>query len=217
MEDAVPEPAASLAARLGSLDSSADAESGVPALLALWGVAYDSAAGSACSQVEARGLSCYFQRGSWNGIRQLDRPAVLTLVDDAGRTHQVVLASLTDERAELAFADERVSVSLDELDQYWFGQYMLIWDPPGDTPVVIGPGLQNDNVRWLRQSLAALDADYNPEPPDSDVFDAELESRLTAFQRRHRLEADGLACQKTQIIINTLLAPEGTPRLTSTP
>jgi hypothetical protein len=36
------------------------------------------------------------------------------------------------------------------------------------------------------------------------------------FQRDHRLEVDGLAGQQTQIIINSLLAVVGTPRL-STP
>jgi peptidoglycan hydrolase-like protein with peptidoglycan-binding domain len=36
------------------------------------------------------------------------------------------------------------------------------------------------------------------------------------FQREHRLDVDGLAGQQTQIIINSLLAVEGTPRL-STP
>jgi len=36
-----------------------------------------------------------------------------------------------------------------------------------------------------------------------------------AFQRQHRLEADGLAGQKTQVIINSLLQPDGTPRLSA--
>jgi len=100
-----------------------------------------------------------------------------------------------------------------EVERLWFGQFLLIWDPPGDTPVVISPGMKNDNVRWLRQSLAALDESYAPQPADSDLFDDELQQQLMAFQRRHRLETDGLAGQKTQIIINTLLSPKNTPRL----
>jgi len=105
---------------------------------------------------------------------------------------------------------------LDEVSELWFGQFLLIWRPPGGAPVAISPGMQNENVRWLRQSLAALDSGYQPQPADSDVFDDALQQQLMAFQRQHRLEADGLAGQKTQIIINSLLAVDGTPRLSAT-
>jgi hypothetical protein len=35
------------------------------------------------------------------------------------------------------------------------------------------------------------------------------------FQRDHRLDIDGVAGQQTQIIINSQLAVEGTPRLSA--
>jgi general secretion pathway protein A len=160
-------------------------------------------------------ISCYFQRGSWNGIRQLDRPVVLTLTDSQGKTHQPVLVSLHDEIAELLIAGEQVAFPVDEVSNLWFGQFMLIWRPPGGKPVAISPGMQNANVRWLRQSLAALDSNYRPQDAESDFFDEGLRQQLMSFQRQHRLEADGLAGQKTQIIINSLLALDGTPRLST--
>jgi len=205
-----------LESQLAMRNDDMDNESGIATLLSLWGIDYDAAAGPACTQAEAQGFSCYFQRGSWNGVRQLDRPVVLTLTDNAGQTHQPVLISLDNDIAELSFGAERVRVPAAEVEELWFGQFLLIWNPPGDTPVVISPGMQNDNVRWLRQSLAALDESYVPQPPDSDLFDADLQQQLIAFQRRHRLETDGLAGQKTQIIINTLLSPDNTPRLSMT-
>ncbi|MFB3078747.1 MAG: peptidoglycan-binding protein, partial [Lysobacterales bacterium] len=162
------------------------------------------------------GFSCYFQRGSWTGIRQLDRPVVLTLTDSQGNTHQPVLVSLDDDVAELSFGGKRLTFPLDEVADLWFGQFLLIWRPPGGTPVAISPGMQNENVRWLRQSLAELDSNYQPQTADSDFFDDGLQQQLMAFQRQHRLEADGLAGQKTQIIINSLLAVDGTPRLSAT-
>ena len=90
---------------------------------------------------------------------------------------------------------------------------MLVWRPPGGKPMAISPGMQNDNVRWLRQSLAVLDSNYQPQDAESNYFDEILQQQLMAFQRQHRLEADGLAGQKTQIIINSLLALDDTPRL----
>jgi general secretion pathway protein A len=65
----------------------------------------------------------------------------------------------------------------------------------------------------LRQSLAALSGGENSATDNSDLFDAELEQQLKEFQRRHRLQVDGLAGQQTQILINSLLADDSTPRL----
>jgi len=202
--------------QLAELDSAQSSESGISTLLSLWGIDYQPAAGSACAQAGAQGFSCYFQRGSWNGIRQLDRPVVLTLTDSQGNTHQPALVGLDDEVAELALGGKRMTFPVDEVSDLWFGQFLLIWRPPGGMAVAISPGMQNENVRWLRQSLAALDSNYQPQPADSDFFDDGLQQQLIAFQRQHRLEADGLAGQKTQIIINSLLAVDGTPRLSAT-
>ena len=189
--------------------------SGYSSLLGLWGVTYDPAAGSACSQAEAAGLRCYFQRGSWGNLRQLDRPVVLTLTGSDGESFDVALTGLDEKSAKLAVMDGHVTVGLDDLADYWFGQFLLLWRPANGNDEPIGPGMQNENVRWLRQSLARIDSDFKPVSGNPDVFDAELEQQLIAFQRQHRLEADGLAGQKTIIIINSLLAPDGTPRLTS--
>jgi len=188
---------------------------GYSSLLGLWGVTYDPAAGSACSQAEAAGLRCYFQRGSWGNLRQLDRPVVLTLTGADGASFDVALTGLDEKAAQLATTDGFVTVSLDDLADYWFGQFLLLWRPANGNDEPIGPGMQNENVRWLRQSLATINTAYRPASNNPDLFDPELEQQLIAFQRQHRLEADGLAGQKTIIIINSLLAPDGTPRLTS--
>ncbi len=199
--------------QLATPDTASVSDSGIAALLSLWDIDYQAAAGPACGQAEAQGFSCYFQRGSWNGIRQLDRPVVLTLTDSQGESHQPVLVGLDDDIAELIIAGERMAFPVDEVSDLWFGQFMLVWRPPGGKPMAISPGMQNDNVRWLRQSLAALDSNYQPQDAESNYFDESLQQQLMAFQRQHRLEADGLAGQKTQIIINSLLALDDTPRL----
>lgn len=183
-------------------------------LFSLWNTHYDHAAGeSACQQAEAKGLSCYFNRGSWSGIRQLDRPVMLTLTDSRGDTHQPVLVALAEQTGELAIADRRVSYPLDEISEMWFGQYLLVWRPPNGRNDVMRPGIRDPNVVWLRQSLAAIDGDFQPENLESDLFDENLEDKLRLFQRTHRLRIDGIAGEQTQILINSLLGPGGTPQL----
>jgi len=202
-------------AELATLDAESVSDSGIATLLSLWGIDYNAAAGPACAQAEAQGFSCYFQRGSWNGIRQLDRPVVLTLTDNKGKNYQPVLVSLDDNVAELSIAGERMSFPVAEVAELWFGQFLMVWRPPGGTDMVISPGTRNENVRWLRQSLAALDSNYQPQRPNSSYFDDGLQQQLMVFQRQHRLKADGLAGQKTQIIINSLLALDSAPSLST--
>lgn len=93
---------------------------------------------------------------------------------------------------------------------------MLLWRPPTGAAVSLGPGSQGPGVSWLRNSLAAIDGRYASSNLQSETFDTELEQIVRTFQQEHRLDVDGLAGQQTQIIINSLLAVEGTPRL-STP
>ena len=194
------------------IDNSSDVGS-YEAIFDLWGIAYDPAAGTACGQAEAAGLRCYFQRGTWSTLRQLDRPVVLTVTSDEGTNRELALVGLDDETAKIATPDGIVSVPVRTLEEYWFGAYLLFWKPAGGSDEQIGRGMQSAKVRWLRQSLAEIDNAYQPAERDSDVFDPELEQQLIAFQREHRLEADGLAGQKTQIIINTLVASDDRPRL----
>ena len=196
-----------------ALIAATDVAVGYQALLDLWGISFDPDLGAACPQAEAAGLRCYFQRGTWTTLRQLDRPVILTLTANDGSSHELALTALNDEEAVIAGPEGPVTVPIADLSDFWFGPYLLVWRPAGGDDRPIGPGTRSEEVRWLRQSLAAINDDYQPGPGAADVFDAELERQVIEFQRQHRLEADGLAGQKTQIIINTLLAQNNAPRL----
>ena len=117
-----------------------DDTTGFEALLDLWGVAYDPASGTACAQAEAGGLSCYFQRGTWNSLEQLDRPVILTLTDD-GMTYEVALVGLDGDVAWLATMNGTEAVQLDDLADLWFGQFLIVWRPPNGVAAPIGPGM----------------------------------------------------------------------------
>lgn len=185
-------------------------------LFETWGLEYVTGGRTACNQARDAGLNCLFQRGSWTGLRQMDRPAVLTLVDEDGNRHEVVLTAIIGDVAELSIGGVRVTHPAADIVNAWFGDFMLLWRPPTEAAAALGPGTSGPAVAWLRNSLAAIDQRYASSDSDADVFDAELEQIVRLFQRDHRLDVDGLAGKQTQIIINSLLAVEGTPRL-STP
>jgi general secretion pathway protein A len=185
------------------------------ALFELWGLDYKSGLQGGCSQAAEVGLACLYQRGSWSGLRQLNRPAVLSVVDDNGNSHDVVLLAINaNGTAELSIGGVRVTHPVSDVSDIWFGQYMLLWQPPGGAPVSLVPGSRGVEVVWLRQSLANIDQRYVSDAINSDEYDINLQNIVRQFQRDNRLDVDGLAGQQTLILVNSLLGADGTPRLT---
>ena len=180
-----------------------------------WGLEYRTGGRSGCEQAAAAGLACLSQRGSLAGIALMDRPAILTLVDDAGNSHDVTLTAINGEQAELSIGGVSVRHTISEITRTWFGDFLMLWRPPTGSAVTLSLGSQGPAVTWLRESLAAIDGRYTGNDALPEVFDAELEETVRSFQRDHRLTVDGVAGRQTQIIINSLLAAENTPRLST--
>ena len=206
------DPEVSLDAQLQLASDLTTSEAAMRTLVELWGIEYRRGE-LGCSQASAAGYECLFQRGSLTGLKQYDRPAVLTLIDSRGATHNVVLTALDGGFAELSIGGVDVTHSLDELRELWFGEYILVWQPPNGTSTALGPGSAGPGVAWLRQSLAEIDGRYASAASNPEIFDADLADKVREFQRDHRLDVDGIAGRQTQIIINTLLEPDRAPRL----
>jgi general secretion pathway protein A len=206
--DATPALEEVLAARAGETDT----DSAFATLFGLWGLDYDRESGRACEQAQGSGLHCLFQRGSLAQVRSLDRPVILSLRDDHGGQHQLVLSSLDDAGATLSIGPDTYVVALERLSRYWFGDYLLLWRPQFERVKQFMPGMRDRDVRWLRESLATIQGEPIV-PMDSDLFDRDLEARVRDYQRDRRLTVDGLVGYQTQIAINNDLDARGSPRL----
>jgi general secretion pathway protein A len=180
-------------------------------LLSLWGTAMADDR-DPCGQAAKAGLSCLEQRGSWAQVRALNRPAILTLTDDRGQRHRVVLSALDDRFATLNLGEHDERVPLDELSRDWFGEFTLVWKPKTARPRQLSVGMTGDEVRWLRRSLNALQGAAS-DPEHGDVYDEELTIAVQNFQREHRLNVDGIAGVQTQVMLDTALAEPGSPLL----
>jgi general secretion pathway protein A len=180
-------------------------------LLSLWGTAMSDDK-DPCGQAAKAGLACLEQRGSWTQVKTLNRPAILTLTDDRGQRHRVVLSSLDDKTATLNLGEHNEKVLLDELSRDWFGEFTLVWKPKTSSTRSLSLGMQGDEVRWLRRSLNALRGGAS-DPEHADVYDEELAIAVQNFQREHRLNVDGVAGVQTQVVLDTALADPGSPLL----
>jgi general secretion pathway protein A len=204
---------ASVSALLATNEANTTDAAAFRRLLALWGTAMADDK-DPCGQAAKAGLACLDQRGSWTQVRTLNRPAILTLTDDRGQRHRVVLSSLDDKTATLNLGEHNEKVSIDELSRDWFGDFTVIWKPKTARTRLLSLGMQGDEVRWLRRSLNAL-AGGSSDPEHGDVYDQELAIAVQNFQREHRLNVDGIAGVQTQVVLDTALADPNSPLLLS--
>jgi general secretion pathway protein A len=180
-------------------------------LLALWGTALTGDK-DPCGEAANAGLACLDQHGSWAQVRVLNRPAVLTLTDQRGQRHRVVLTALDEQSATLIIGERSVRVPIEALARVWFGDFTVVWRPKSFNTRRLSIGSSGEAVRWLRRKLSALRGS-SVDPQRDDVYDQSLADAVQAFQRQHRLVADGIAGLMTQVVLDSTLADPQSPLL----
>jgi general secretion pathway protein A len=182
-------------------------------LLALWSVILpQDVKPDFCDFTPQYGLVCKQGQGNWNILRQYDRPAILTLLDADGRRVPVVLQHLDNTVAELMIGAELFRLAIEQVDRYWYGEYLLLLQTPPGGRLNLKVGDRGVDVTWLRRQLElALGVDIPAADPQ--LFDYALQKQVLDFQRSRGLVADGIVGENTLIHLNTRSEREGVPRL----
>jgi len=210
-----PPPRPQLGALLALDAAGTTMDSAFGSLFRMWGGEYLPSNGLGCVQAANQGLTCVWQRGSLAQLKLINRPAILSLVDDTNSSRQVVLSGLGQGQARLLIGASEVEVPIAELADYWFGEFLVLWRPQSGQLRPLRAGMRGEDVGWLRHGLEQLGGLPITEPA-RDVFDAELERLVEDFQRSRRLSVDGVAGVQTQLVLDAALGAPGTPRLADT-
>ncbi|MEE8108295.1 MAG: AAA family ATPase, partial [Gammaproteobacteria bacterium] len=109
------QPAASLQSILQEYAAKTGTDNAFETLLGLWRGAYQPGPTPACQQASEQGLRCVFQQGSWAQLRQHNRPVILTLLDEQGLEHHLVLRSLNEGMAQLLIGDHAFDVTMEAI------------------------------------------------------------------------------------------------------
>jgi general secretion pathway protein A len=208
-----PKPAApNLDQLLAQYDGETDPDNAFNKLFALWGLRYVAGRVDPCSQAMQSGLECLTQRGSLAQLRLFNRPAVLNVIDAGGKGHQLVLAALDDEHAQVDLGGAKREVGIGDLSRSWFGDYVILWKPAAGGSHPLALGVRDARVRWLRESLRRVNG-LPEEESVNDRFDSALATLVEDFQRKNRLAVDGIAGVQTQVALDAALNDSATPFL----
>jgi len=156
--------------------------------------------GDPCTQARRQNLVCFRASGGLGLLVQLDRPAVLALRDDQGRTRHAVLTQLDTRQAWLQLGDDTVRLPLSTLSSIWRGDFATLWRAPEGFRNKLTQGQSGPAVDWLATRLAQID--HGPQASTPARVDAALLSRLQAFQLAQGLKPDGVAGATTFMLIN---------------
>jgi general secretion pathway protein A len=192
----------------------ADKLSAFRSLYGSWRVDFDGSQGAlGCERGRAEGLACVFKTGTWAKLRRYNLPAILELSTASGDRRYATLLSLDRDGATVDVGGRQHAFPLRELDRYWEGAFIMLWNAPELAAMSIAPGTRGKDVEWVRQRLGEIDG-TPPPARNRDVFDDDLRARVQAFQRSRSLVADGIVGEETLIHLSTALRDARTPRLT---
>ncbi|MDM8565941.1 AAA family ATPase [Candidatus Halobeggiatoa sp. HSG11] len=180
-----------------------DTNSAFIALFNFWDLDYKNLTGEkACQRAATKNLACLLRTGNWTELRKVNRPAVIELVTNDGNQHHLVVTKLKDDIATVAIAGVNYEFPITEINKYWLGQFLLLWQPPLLPVPVLKIGLSNNAVIWIRKHLDSIEGviseSYSPR------FDYALRTRIIAFQRQQQLDADGIVGEQTMLVMQAL-------------
>jgi general secretion pathway protein A len=181
-------------------------------LLALWSIVLPKETKpDFCNFVYSNGMRCSFGTGTWADLSFYDRPVILKLDKPNGQSAPVVLRYLDDTVAELLIGGETFNVPMEQIDQYWHGDYILLLQAPPHGLMTMMAGTAGPDVGWLREQVERIQG-VDLRVPDPFYFDDGLRQHVMDFQRNNGLAVDGIVGKNTIIRLNSL---SGNPRIPS--
>ncbi|RBW42812.1 general secretion pathway protein GspA [Psychromonas sp. B3M02] len=182
--------------------SQGEYDTAVQTLFAVWG--YQVASGKAnCEQASRGSLLCFSSNTSLQKLTTLNYPAVIELASDEDIVYAVLYR--VEDQFELLIGSQQITVDREWLDEYWSGEFTLLWQPPFTIDKPLKFGEKSGRVLWLTAQLNRL---YGLPETQKDRFDWELKEQVTAFQEDNGLVADGIAGQQTLMLLAQQLDPK---------
>ncbi len=173
-------------------------ESAYAALFAQWRAKYSPGSQDVCDQAREQGLTCFEASGSLDELRAMNKPAVLTLMDEKKRRYYGTLTSFKGDRAAIAVGNETRAVDVREIGKWWSGEYLLLWREPPSYTGMLRPGERGPMVAWVEERLALAQGRAAPAVPE-ETYGPALAEQVKQFQMMSGNVPDGLVGPRTTI------------------
>ena len=205
-QDKLSENAVQLKELLQSGQVNTDLKGAISSVFQCWRKTFQDKSGKKpCDLAAEAGLRCYFGRGNWTTVTHINRPVVLELVGGSPSRQYAAVVGIRGDDVLLDFSGEKLSFKKNQIDQYWFGDFIFLWEPPPTGSMLLKKGDTGPDVIWLREQLNRAEGVVQQGENGSlaAVFDDSLKKRVVDFQRLYGIEPDGVVGEQTLIRLNT--------------
>ncbi len=185
-------------ARPAGARGAATREMAYTALFRAWGVSYRQGGRTPGEQAAAAGLGCLSGKGGISVLREMDRPAMLRLVDEQGKDYYATLTAFKGDRATFTVGKETRVVGTSEMARCWSGDYFVLYRAPGGSTAGLRPGDSGPAVTWLEERLARSRGGAARGVP-TGTYDQGVARQVREFQITAGMVPDGIAGPKTII------------------
>jgi len=159
--------------------------------------------GTPCFFAQTKTLSCLHGLGGINKLRDINRPAVIKLIDEKEQVYYATLTGLGKQLATLELASVKQTWTMDKLNRHWNGEFTILWHQPPGYLESIRPGHKGEDVIWLTQTINKLNTSKSL--PEDSIYQTELIEKVRQFQLEHGLVADGVVGVRTLTRLNKAL------------
>ena len=150
-----------------------------------------------CWQLGDKNYECTLvSMETWEDVRQLNRPAILTLITEERFFSYAVLVGINDNTALVIDAEgSHEKIPLAELGPLWTGAVYYVWKKPVGYSKPISLGQSSPVVKEMAELFAILD--NQSKPLARSLYNPALKRRVQLFQDANNLSDDGILGQKT--------------------
>jgi general secretion pathway protein A len=171
--------------------------------------ATDASPANPCSNRAEQRFMCEKQTlNSWDELKDINRPALLTLVTPDKKWVYLFMVGLGESKVLARYEGEEIEVSWEEVAKAWNGDLIYVWSRPLEFQGAIQQGDKGDLVTWVAEQFARLDQQSSPLA--RQYYTDRLKTRVELFQSSNKIVPNGIFDAQTLRRLNEALGVDKT-------
>ncbi|MFC3116581.1 ExeA family protein [Cellvibrio fontiphilus] len=157
-----------------------------------------------CLSSVTANYSCEKARlSSWDELKDVNRPGLMTLATDDKKWVYLLVVGLSENYLLVIENGVEKIVPWSDVAPVWTGDFVYVWSRPQGFDKSLQLGDKSDLVTWVAEQFARLD--QQPAPLTRQFFTEKLKKRVELFQRTQNILPDGVIGAQTLRRLNEVL------------
>lgn len=157
-----------------------------------------------CLSSVTANYSCEKARlSSWDELKDVNRPGLMTLATDDKKWVYLLVVGLSENYLLVIENGMEKIVPWSDVAPVWTGDFVYVWSRPQGFDKSLQLGDKSDLVTWVAEQFARLD--QQPAPLTRQFFTEKLKKRVELFQRTQDILPDGVIGAQTLRRLNEVL------------